>query len=242
MRPIGFGPGTSRRPSPPMISPPIASQSSSRSMAPWYVPAEPAGSHRKRGESAGQAGQVAAWAKVPRSRSLGEFHLPGRLPHGGAQVDGRATVVQRSRAIAEQPACHRCAAGVDGAAADEDRDHLSQVWSGGDDDTTAQRRARRARYRRPTCLVHHVGPALGEFPPLRWRDDLARANGEGMAGSRRTPGREVAIEGGGQRAGEDAITRPPVLRRCVVSGGLGQQSGAHASIVTGDTRLGKWQN
>jgi hypothetical protein len=58
-----------------------------------------------------------------------------------------------------------------------------------------------------------------------------------MAGCWRTPGRELAIQGGGQRAGQEAVPRPRVPRRRVVSGGSVEPSCVHASTLVVDTDL-----
>ena len=106
--------------------------------------------------------------------------------------------------------------GLDGPAAGEDGDHLPQLGPGGGDGTTAQRCPRRQRSWPPSGLVQDLGPALGEFPAGCGRDDPAGADGQGTASSRRVPGRDLAVQGGSQHAGHEAIPRPFVVWRCVV--------------------------
>ena len=89
--------------------------------------------------------------------------------------------MQRSGAVAEEPAGQRRAARGDGEAARQVVDHLSHVAFGGGDGAAAQRTAERQLDGRPGCQVQDVDPVLGEFAAPGRRDDLPGADGQGSA-------------------------------------------------------------
>jgi hypothetical protein len=116
-------------------------------------------------------------------------------------------VVQRPSAIDQEPASHRRAAGRDRKAASEDSDHLPHVALGGDESAATQRGARSERDGRPACDVHDCHPAPGEYLAPRGRHKLLGAEGQGLAGTRRAPCREVVIQGRGQYPGQESISQ-----------------------------------